>query len=64
MYRMAQEAIFNDAYEDTLKHLFKIFFEARLIAKNDTEREVAEDRFMTGARIARETRDRAVALLP
>ncbi len=60
---MTDEEIIKEAYEDTVKNLFEVFFGACVIAKNKKTRNEAEERFMVGARTAREVRDRALVLL-
>jgi len=51
------------AYEDTVRLLFSRLFDACVVAKDADEQAQAEQRFQTGVRKARETRDRAIALL-
>jgi hypothetical protein len=52
------------AYEDTLKQVYSALFNAYTVTNDPNEQKQAEQRYITGIKLARLVRDRALALLP
>ncbi|MDE3196194.1 MAG: hypothetical protein KGN84_07615 [Acidobacteriota bacterium] len=56
--------LIQSAYQETIQKLFSQLFDGYVTAAGDAgQRQQAEQNFMNGVRTARQTRDRAVALL-
>ena len=60
---MADPEIINEAYADTLKGLFSVFFDSSVTAKTPADQSQAEQQFQAGVHKAREVRDKAIALV-
>jgi hypothetical protein len=60
---MTDSDIINEAYADTVKNLFSVFFDSSVIAKTPADQTQAEQQFQAGVRKAREVRDKAMALV-
>lgn len=61
---MDEKEIINQAFGAELTTIYKIFSGSVLVAKGDTEQELAaEKKFRAGVESARRTRNRALALL-
>lgn len=55
----------EDAYSDSVKQVFKVFFLGIANAGGDAQKEeIAERAFKVGVTLARKVRDRASAILP
>jgi hypothetical protein len=62
---MTDQQIIAAAYQDTLKHVFSVFFTSWAGAGGDAPAITqAEQAFVAGVTLARTVRDRALALLP
>jgi hypothetical protein len=64
MTPMSDPDIIKQAYEDTIKKLYSVFYDASITAQDPNERQQAERRFKAGVALARTVRDRAIAVLP
>jgi hypothetical protein len=58
---MTDKEIILEAYADTLRRLYSVYFESTSVAKNQQQRTEAENAFRAGIKFARTIRDRAVA---
>jgi hypothetical protein len=54
----------QQAYEDFIKNLFKNFYEAYTTSNSPKEEAAAEKTFTAAVKVARDARDRALAILP
>ena len=61
---MTDQQIITQAYEEKVKLLFSTFFDAWSLAKDADEKTKSEQRFQRGIQLARQARDRAIAILP
>ena len=61
---MTDQQIIAQAYEDKVKTLFATFCDAWSLAKNADEKTASEQHFQRGIQLARQARDRAIAVLP
>jgi hypothetical protein len=52
-----------EAYQAKLADLYKVLFEAYVVAKNKDDRNKADQRFAKGLMFARDSRDSALKLL-
>lgn len=58
------QKLIQSAYEDAIKVLYAKLFDSYSVAGGDaSQNQQAEQRFMAGIRLARSSRDRALALL-
>ena len=58
---MNDQDIIKQAYADSLKKIYGVFFESYLAAQTDIDRDQAKQRFKSGVDLARKTRDVAIA---
>jgi len=62
---MSDKDYIEEAYSESIKQVFKVFFHAFANAGSNTEKEeVAERAFKVGVVLARRVRDRALDILP
>ncbi len=61
---MTEPDIIKSAFEDQIRAIFNIFFNAYTTANNDQDKALAEQRFRAGILAARAIRDKALALVP
>ena len=62
---MGDKDYIEEAYSDSIKQVFKVFFLGIANAGGDVQKEeVAERAFKVGVTLARKVRDRATAILP
>ncbi len=62
---MGDKDYIEEAYSDSIKQVFKVFFQGFANASGDTQKEEVADRaFKVGVVLARKVRDRATAILP
>ena len=60
----SDQTLIASAYEDAIKGLYARLFDAFVTAGGDAaQQQQAEQRFMTGVGLAKNSRDRAIALL-
>ena len=60
---MSDQDAIAGAYDDTLKKLYTVLFDAYIAAKSDADKEQANQRFKAGVALARQVRDKAASLL-
>lgn len=60
---MKDADVIQEAYENTIKQLYAVLFDASVIAKTPDAQAQAEQRFKDGILKAREVRDRAITLV-
>ena len=51
-------------YEDTIKQVYATFYNSYITAEDQNAEQQAEQRFVQGVKVARQIRDRALAVLP
>ena len=62
---MSDADYIEQAYSESIKQVFKVFFHALANAGSDTQKEeVAERAFKVGVVLARKVRDKALEILP
>ncbi|MGE5305587.1 MAG: hypothetical protein ACM3TN_19930 [Alphaproteobacteria bacterium] len=61
---MTDQQIITQAYEEKVKLLFSTFCDAWSLAKDADEKTKSEQHFQRGIQLARQARDRAIAILP
>ncbi len=61
---MTDQQIITQAYEEKVRNLFSTFCDAWSLAKDTEEKTKAEQHFQRGIQLARQARDRAIAVLP
>jgi hypothetical protein len=61
---MTDQQIITQAYEEKVKTLFSTFCDAWSLAKNTDGKMDSEQHFQKGIQLARQARDRAIAILP
>jgi hypothetical protein len=61
---MTDQQIITQAYEEKVHILFSTFCDAWSLAKDADDRSKSEQHFQIGVQLARQARDRAIAILP
>ena len=61
---MTDSEIVNNAYAENVKLLYVTFYNALIIAQDQNAKQQAEQRFTQGITLARQIRDRAIAIIP
>jgi hypothetical protein len=61
---MSDEDLIKQAYEEFIKNLFKSFYDAYTTSNSSTQEKAAEQIFQNAVKVARNARDRALAILP
>jgi hypothetical protein len=61
---MTDQQIITQAYEQKVQVLFSTFCDTWSLAKDADEKTKAEQHFQRGIQLARQARDRAIAILP
>ena len=61
---MTDKDIVQQAYEDAVRKVYEIYYDASIVASGPPEQAVADQRFQDGIRKARAVRDRALGLIP
>jgi hypothetical protein len=61
---MKDTEIIASGYEDTIKQVYSTFFTSYITAEDQNAEQQAEQRFVQGIKVARQIRDRALAILP
>jgi len=64
MFIMSEDKLIQQAYEDFIKNLFKVFYDAYTTSENPKDEAAAERKFTKAVKVARDARDRAIAILP
>ena len=63
MIIMKDPDIVQEAYEETVKKLFSVFYDSYVAASTQQEKQQAEQRFKTAIKSARDCRNRALVNL-
>jgi len=61
---MSDEDLIKQAYEEFIKSLFKNFYDAYTTSNSPIQEKAAEQIFQKAVKVARNARDRALAILP
>jgi hypothetical protein len=61
---MTDQQIITQAYEEKVQILFSTFSDAWSLAKDADDKTKSEQHFQIGIQLARQARDRAIAILP
>ena len=61
---MTDKDIVQQAYEDAIRKICEVYYDAMIVAPGLPEQALADQRFQDGIRKARAVRDRALGLVP
>jgi hypothetical protein len=61
---MTDQDIMQRAYEEAIRKIYEVYYDASVVASGPPEQAVADQRFQDGIRKARAVRDRALGLVP